>query len=56
MGLTTEEQKAWLDQVIETTIDPAREIVEPHHHMWCSVAGGSLPPTNSIRQTGGASV
>ncbi|WP_262694563.1 amidohydrolase family protein [Kordiimonas aquimaris] len=25
---------AWLDQVTETTIDPAREIIDPHHHLW----------------------
>ncbi|MFT5792287.1 MAG: hypothetical protein ACI9OF_000326 [Saprospiraceae bacterium] len=43
IGRTTVEQKAWFDEVIETTIDSAREIVEPHHHMWRSVAGGSLP-------------
>ena len=44
MALSTADQKAWLDQVIETTIDPEREIVDPHHHMWRSVAGGNLPP------------
>ena len=44
MALTTAEQKVWLDQVIEPIIDPEREIVDPHHHMWRSVAGGMLPP------------
>jgi predicted TIM-barrel fold metal-dependent hydrolase len=44
MAFTTADQKAWLDQVIETTIDPEREIVDPHHHMWRGVPGGSLPP------------
>ncbi|MFT4632483.1 MAG: L-fuconolactonase [Candidatus Pseudothioglobus sp.] len=43
MSLSTADQKAWLDQVVETTIDPAREIIDPHHHMWRGVPGGSLP-------------
>ncbi len=25
---------AWLDQVQEDVIDPEREIVDPHHHLW----------------------
>ncbi len=33
IGRTTVEQRAWFDEVIETTIDSAREIVEPLHHM-----------------------
>jgi L-fuconolactonase len=24
----------WLDQVVEEIIDPGREIVDPHHHLW----------------------
>ena len=24
----------WLDQIIEPIIDPDREIVDPHHHLW----------------------
>ena len=24
----------WLKQVTETTIDPQRRIVDPHHHLW----------------------
>ena len=31
----------WLDQVDETPLDPNREIVDPHHHLW--PPGGSLP-------------
>ena len=31
----------WLDQVDETPLDPHREIVDPHHHLW--PPGGSLP-------------
>ena len=25
---------AWLDQVQEDIVDPDREIVDPHHHLW----------------------
>ncbi len=28
------EQDEWLAQVSEDTVDPAREIVDPHHHLW----------------------
>lgn len=31
----------WLAQVVEAPIDPAREIVDPHHHLWPD--GGALP-------------
>ena len=31
----------WLDLVIEEVVDPARPIVDPHHHLW--PAGGALP-------------
>jgi L-fuconolactonase len=31
----------WLAQVVEAPIDPDREIVDPHHHLW--PAGGALP-------------
>ena len=24
----------WLNQVTEAVIDPEREIVDPHHHLW----------------------
>ena len=44
MALKTAEQKAWLDQVKEEIIEPDRPIVDPHHHMWRSVAGDGLPP------------
>lgn len=44
MALTTAEQRAWLDQVIEPIVDPTRAIVDPHHHLWRGVPGGSLPP------------
>lgn len=27
-------REEWLNQVREETIDPAREIVDPHHHFW----------------------
>jgi L-fuconolactonase len=31
----------WLAQVVEAPIDPDREIVDPHHHLWPD--GGPLP-------------
>lgn len=31
----------WLAQVVEDVIDPDREIVDPHHHLWPE--GGALP-------------
>lgn len=34
MALTKETQRAWLNQHREETIDPAREIIDPHHHLW----------------------
>ena len=33
---------AWLDQVREEIIDPARPIIDPHHHLWTD-AGGRTP-------------
>lgn len=34
MAMTTETQRAWLDQTQEQIVDPEREIIDPHHHMW----------------------
>jgi hypothetical protein len=31
----------WFSQVHEEVVDPARRIVDPHHHLW--PVGGSLP-------------
>jgi predicted TIM-barrel fold metal-dependent hydrolase len=28
------EQDAWLDQIREEIVEPDREIVDPHHHLW----------------------
>ena len=28
------EQKEWLDQVIEETLEPDLPICDPHHHLW----------------------
>lgn len=44
MALTREAQRAWLDQVVEEIVDPGREIVDPHHHLWRGVESGALPP------------
>ncbi len=32
---------AWLAQVREDVIDPARPIIDPHHHLWHNVGGRS---------------
>ena len=32
---------AWLAQVVEPVVDPDREIIDPHHHLWPS--SGRLP-------------
>ena len=32
--------REWLDQVKEEIIDPEREIVDPHHHLWRGGRGG----------------
>ena len=34
MALTKEQQRAWLDLTQEEIVDPSREIIDPHHHMW----------------------
>ena len=34
MALTKERQRAWLNQSREEILDPAREIIDPHHHLW----------------------
>lgn len=40
MVITKEAQRAWLAQIQEQAIDPAREIIDPHHHLWRT---GGLP-------------
>ena len=32
--MNKQEQRAWLDQTTEAIIDPQRQIIDPHHHMW----------------------
>ena len=32
--MTPSKNKAWLDKVVEETLDPALEICDPHHHLW----------------------
>ena len=34
MALTKEKQRVWLTQHTEEILDPDREIIDPHHHMW----------------------
>ena len=40
MTLTKEGQQSWLAQNVEEILDPEREIIDPHHHMWKT---GGLP-------------
>ena len=34
MALNKDTQRAWLNLVREDAIDPEREIIDPHHHLW----------------------
>jgi predicted TIM-barrel fold metal-dependent hydrolase len=34
MALTSETQRAWLNLTSEGVVDPMREIIDPHHHLW----------------------
>jgi hypothetical protein len=34
MALTAQSQRAWLNLTIEESVDPEREIIDPHHHLW----------------------
>ena len=40
MALTAQSQRAWLNLTIEESVDPEREIIDPHHHLWRT---GGLP-------------
>ena len=33
-GLFAEPREDWLAQYTEEVLDPARPIVDPHHHLW----------------------
>ncbi len=39
MNIFHEDQAAWLAQVEEAIIDPDREIIDPHHHLWPELMG-----------------
>ena len=34
MALTAQSQRAWLNLTTEESVDPKREIIDPHHHLW----------------------
>jgi len=34
MALTSETQREWLNLTSEEVVDPQREIIDPHHHLW----------------------
>lgn len=44
--------QAWLDQVQEEIIDPARPIIDPHHHLWDDAHRGSYLLSQLWRDTG----
>lgn len=39
MNLFHPDQASWLAQVQESIIDPEREIIDPHHHLWPDMRG-----------------
>ena len=43
--------QAWLDQVVEEVIEPARPIVDPHHHLWERPGFGRYGLTELWRDT-----
>jgi len=46
----------WLSQVTEEILDPAREIVDPHHHLWPSAEMGYNVPEFTADLTSGHNV
>ncbi len=44
--------QAWLDQVIETPVDAARPIIDPHHHLWPASGPLLYGPTDLAGDTG----
>ena len=46
----------WLSQLAEEAIDPAREIVDPHHHLWPSAEMGYNVPEFRADLTSGHNV
>ena len=52
MDLFHEDQAGWLAQVDEPIIDPAREIIDPHHHLWPNMQGDVYNVDELARDTG----
>ena len=44
--------QAWLDQVVESPIDAARPIIDPHHHLWPASGPLLYGPGNLAADTG----
>ncbi len=44
--------QAWLDQVIETPVDAARPIIDPHHHLWPDAGPLLYGPSDLAADTG----
>jgi predicted TIM-barrel fold metal-dependent hydrolase len=52
MEATTQRHQAWLDQVQESAIEPEREIIDPHHHLWRDFGVGAYLLDDLWRDTG----
>jgi len=44
--------QAWLDQVIESPVDPHRPIIDPHHHLWPEPGALLYGPSHLAADTG----
>lgn len=44
--------KDWLDQVVEPVLDPSREIIDPHHHLWDFAFGNRYLIEELMQDTG----
>jgi predicted TIM-barrel fold metal-dependent hydrolase len=52
MNLFHDDQNAWLAQVQESPVDPAQEIIDPHHHLWADMMGDTYNVDELARDTG----
>jgi L-fuconolactonase len=51
MNIFHEDQAAWLAQVEEPPLDPARPIIDPHHHLWPDMRGDVYNVDDYARDT-----
>ena len=52
MQMAERDQQAWLDQVQEEALEPERDIVDPHHHLWHDFGVGQYLLEDLRRDTG----